>query len=249
MDPYSKLFKERIVFLGVQIDDVSANDVMAQLLTWSRGPRPRHQHLHQLARRLVHRADRDLRHDAVRPARHLDGLPRPGRRPPRPCCSRRVRGQASPVCRTRGSSSTSRPPGGRVRLATSRSRRTRSCGCVRCWRDARQATGADRRAGPQGHQPRQDPDRRGGDDYGLIDEIWRAQEAALRAAVSPVTAARAMLGVSARLGTPESSLRRSAVTSRQPSRAVCTLLRPAPSQGEPAPHEKGDTGGPHRRRR
>ena len=33
MDPYSKLLKERIVFLGVQIDDVSANDVMAQLLT------------------------------------------------------------------------------------------------------------------------------------------------------------------------------------------------------------------------
>ncbi|MCL9795412.1 ATP-dependent Clp protease proteolytic subunit, partial [Frankia sp. AgKG'84/4] len=25
MDPYSKLLKERIVFLGVQIDDVSAN--------------------------------------------------------------------------------------------------------------------------------------------------------------------------------------------------------------------------------
>ncbi|SNQ51566.1 proteolytic subunit of ClpA-ClpP and ClpX-ClpP ATP-dependent serine proteases [Frankia canadensis] len=32
MDPYSKLLKERIIFLGVQIDDVSANDVMAQLL-------------------------------------------------------------------------------------------------------------------------------------------------------------------------------------------------------------------------
>ena len=31
-DPYSKLFEERIVFLGVQIDDTSANDVMAQLL-------------------------------------------------------------------------------------------------------------------------------------------------------------------------------------------------------------------------
>jgi ATP-dependent Clp protease protease subunit len=32
MDPYSRLLRERIVFLGVQIDDVSANDVMAQLL-------------------------------------------------------------------------------------------------------------------------------------------------------------------------------------------------------------------------
>ena len=32
MNPYNKLFEERIVFLGVQIDDASANDVMAQLL-------------------------------------------------------------------------------------------------------------------------------------------------------------------------------------------------------------------------
>ena len=31
-DPYAKLFEERIIFLGVQIDDASANDVMAQLL-------------------------------------------------------------------------------------------------------------------------------------------------------------------------------------------------------------------------
>jgi ATP-dependent Clp protease protease subunit len=32
MDPYAKLFEERIIFLGVQIDDASADDVMAQLL-------------------------------------------------------------------------------------------------------------------------------------------------------------------------------------------------------------------------
>ncbi|MEY2676683.1 MAG: hypothetical protein RL510_703 [Actinomycetota bacterium] len=31
-DPYTKLFDDRIIFLGVQIDDVSADDVMAQLL-------------------------------------------------------------------------------------------------------------------------------------------------------------------------------------------------------------------------
>src|ERR671937_2784481 len=31
-DPYNKLFEERIIFLGVQIDDASANDVMAQLI-------------------------------------------------------------------------------------------------------------------------------------------------------------------------------------------------------------------------
>jgi ATP-dependent Clp protease protease subunit len=31
-NPYNKLFEDRIIFLGVQIDDASANDVMAQLL-------------------------------------------------------------------------------------------------------------------------------------------------------------------------------------------------------------------------
>ncbi|MGI8722289.1 MAG: ATP-dependent Clp protease proteolytic subunit [Geodermatophilaceae bacterium] len=31
-NPYNKLFEERIIFLGVQIDDASANDVMAQLI-------------------------------------------------------------------------------------------------------------------------------------------------------------------------------------------------------------------------
>ncbi|WP_338899545.1 ATP-dependent Clp protease proteolytic subunit [Streptomyces sp. TG1A-60] len=32
MDPYAKLLEERIVFLGTQIDDTSANDVMAQFM-------------------------------------------------------------------------------------------------------------------------------------------------------------------------------------------------------------------------
>ncbi|MFD5627298.1 MULTISPECIES: ATP-dependent Clp protease proteolytic subunit [unclassified Streptomyces] len=32
MDPYSKLLDERIVFLGTPIDDISANDVMAQFI-------------------------------------------------------------------------------------------------------------------------------------------------------------------------------------------------------------------------
>jgi ATP-dependent Clp protease protease subunit len=31
-NPYNKLFEDRIIFLGVQVDDASANDVMAQLL-------------------------------------------------------------------------------------------------------------------------------------------------------------------------------------------------------------------------
>jgi ATP-dependent Clp protease protease subunit len=31
-NPYTKMFEERIIFLGVQVDDASANDVMAQLM-------------------------------------------------------------------------------------------------------------------------------------------------------------------------------------------------------------------------
>ncbi len=31
-NPYNKLFEERIIFLGVQVDDASANDIMAQML-------------------------------------------------------------------------------------------------------------------------------------------------------------------------------------------------------------------------
>ncbi|MFI6503690.1 ATP-dependent Clp protease proteolytic subunit [Nonomuraea typhae] len=33
MTPYNKLFEDRIIFLGTPIDDTSANDIMAQLLT------------------------------------------------------------------------------------------------------------------------------------------------------------------------------------------------------------------------
>jgi ATP-dependent Clp protease protease subunit len=32
LDPYTKLFEDRIIFLGAQVDDVSADDIMAQLL-------------------------------------------------------------------------------------------------------------------------------------------------------------------------------------------------------------------------
>lgn len=31
-DPYAKLFQNRIIFLGTQVDDTSANDIMSQLL-------------------------------------------------------------------------------------------------------------------------------------------------------------------------------------------------------------------------
>ena len=32
MDPYTKLFEDRIIFLGVQVDDASADDIIAQLI-------------------------------------------------------------------------------------------------------------------------------------------------------------------------------------------------------------------------
>lgn len=35
-DPYAKLFEDRIVFLGVQVDDASADDVILQLLVLNR---------------------------------------------------------------------------------------------------------------------------------------------------------------------------------------------------------------------
>ena len=40
-NPYNKLFEERIIFLGVQVDDASANDIMACLLYTSPSPRDR----------------------------------------------------------------------------------------------------------------------------------------------------------------------------------------------------------------
>jgi ATP-dependent Clp protease, protease subunit len=36
-NPYNKMFEDRIIFLGVQIDDASANDVMAQLIVLEGG--------------------------------------------------------------------------------------------------------------------------------------------------------------------------------------------------------------------
>ena len=56
LDPYTKLFEDRIIFLGVQVDDASADDIIAQLIVLeSPGPGPRHPDVHQLARWLVHR--------------------------------------------------------------------------------------------------------------------------------------------------------------------------------------------------
>ncbi|UGY94874.1 ATP-dependent Clp protease proteolytic subunit [Streptomyces gobiensis] len=42
LDPYSKLLDERIIFLGTQIDDTAANDVMAQMMHLEHAAPDRH---------------------------------------------------------------------------------------------------------------------------------------------------------------------------------------------------------------
>ncbi len=75
-NPYNKLFEDRIIFLGVQVDDASANDVMAQLLMLE-GTDPDRDIIMYInspgGSFTAH--DGDLRHHAVRPAGHPDGLP------------------------------------------------------------------------------------------------------------------------------------------------------------------------------
>ena len=60
-DIYSRLLKDRIIFIGTPIDDFVANSVIAQLLFLQmQDPEEGHPHLHQLARRLRHRRPRDV---------------------------------------------------------------------------------------------------------------------------------------------------------------------------------------------
>ena len=79
-DIYSRLLRERIIFLGDAIEDHVANLVIAQLLFLeSEDPGARHQPVHQLARRRGDRRPGDLRHDAVRPRAGQHDLHRDGR--------------------------------------------------------------------------------------------------------------------------------------------------------------------------
>ena len=64
IDPYGKLFEDRIIFLGTPISDDVANAVMAQLLCLeSMNPDQDISIYINSPRRLVHGADGDLRHD------------------------------------------------------------------------------------------------------------------------------------------------------------------------------------------
>ena len=78
-DIYSRLLRERIVFLGQQVEDEIANVITAQLLFLeAEDPDKRDLALHQLARRLGVCGHGDLRRDAVREAGRADDLHRHG---------------------------------------------------------------------------------------------------------------------------------------------------------------------------
>ncbi len=174
MNPYNKLFEERIIFLGVQIDDASANDVMAQLLTLE-----------------AIDPDRDITMYINSPGGSMTSMMaiydtmqfiQPDITT---CCIGQAASAAAVIlspreprasgwrCRTRASSSTSRPP----RAATAspptwRSRRARSCGCARRWRSSWPGTPAGTR-----RLVRRDIERdkfltaEEAKEYGLIDEV------------------------------------------------------------------------------
>ena len=70
-NPYNKMFEDRIIFLGVQVDDASANDVMAQLLTLESTDPDRDITMYINSPGGSFTAhDGDLRHHAVRPPGH-----------------------------------------------------------------------------------------------------------------------------------------------------------------------------------
>ena len=76
MDIYSRLLKDRIIFLGTPVDDQVANAIMAQLLHLESEDPEQDINLYINLSGGASRRARDLRHYAVRQARHLDDRPR-----------------------------------------------------------------------------------------------------------------------------------------------------------------------------
>ena len=88
-DIYSRLLNDRVVFLGGQVEEETANLIVAQLVPGVRRSRQGHPPVHQLSGGLNLRRGGDLRHDAVHQARraddllwdrHVDGVAAAGRR-------------------------------------------------------------------------------------------------------------------------------------------------------------------------
>ena len=165
-NPYNKLFEERIIFLGVQVDDASANDVMAQLLVLESLDPDRDITMYiNSPGGCVHLADGDLRHHAVRAGRHPDGVPGPGRLGRGGAAGRgyaRVSGMALPNARIlihqpslagviQGQFSDLEIQAAEIERMRTLMETTLA-----------HHTGKDAAVDPQGHRPGQDPDRRGG---------------------------------------------------------------------------------------
>ena len=126
-DIYSRLLKERIVFLGTPIDDAVGNLIMAQLLHLESEDPEKDINLYINSPGGEHDdAVRDLRHHAVHQARrvdHRDGAGGVGRGGALAWPARRASATRS---RTRGSYCTSLTAASRARPSTSRSRPRRS---------------------------------------------------------------------------------------------------------------------------
>ena len=168
-DIYSRLLKERIVFLGTPIDDNVGNLIMAQLLHLESEDPDKDINLYiNSPGRRDHVAVRDLRHDAVHQVRrrhHGDG---PGRVRRRPCCCWRGPRASGSRSRTRGCCCTSRTAAPRARRSTSRSRPRRSPGSRQLLdKLIAHHTGQTHREGHEGHGSRLHP--HGGRGEGLRD--------------------------------------------------------------------------------
>ena len=104
MDIYSRLLKDRIIFLGTQVNDEVANAIVAQLLFLQSDDPKADIHLYiNSPGGSVTRRPGDLRHDAVRHLRRGHLLHRPGARRWAPCCSRPAPRASGTPCPTPGS--------------------------------------------------------------------------------------------------------------------------------------------------
>jgi len=171
---YSRLLRERIIFLGTPVDDTVANLVCAQLLFLESEEPTRTSTSTSTRPRRDHGALRHLRHHEVHPRRRVDVLLRQA------ASAAAVLLASGPVasasrCPTPASCCTSPSAASRARRATSSSRPRRSCACATCSPDARRGHGPAGREGVEGHRPRLHHDRGRGGGLRVIDEVITAR--------------------------------------------------------------------------
>ena len=183
-NPYNKMFEERIIFLGVQIDDASANDVMAQLLTLESGDPDRDITMYInspggsfTAMTAIYDTMQFVRPDIRRCAW--------ARRPaPRRCCSRPARRASGWRCRNsriiihQPATEGGYGQGSDIEIQAREIMRMRTL-----LEDAHLAAQhADDREGQEGHRPGQDPDGREAKEYGLVDQVLASRKKTLASA-------------------------------------------------------------------